>query len=119
MVGIHNSYQLDASKFEGDSNSFLYDTTVALIDEVHKNLAKKTRSRIKLAITETYVDISDKWVVSGMRPSFTNLLFYSNQELDAVYLERNDRRFWIYRWYTKPSRAAFKILSLGQRTLKI
>lgn len=84
-------------------NEWAVNRTFVMADEITSGVDKrKTADRMKSMITQQQVRINIKNVPSYVVPDRINYLFTSNNH-DALYIENNDRRFFIHEVTASPT----------------
>ena len=87
---------LTQGDLHSDFNDAFARKQFALCDEIIAANDRKAADKLKTIITRQYITINRKWEVNYRLPDTINYMFTSNH-FDAVYLERDDRRYAIVR----------------------
>lgn len=85
-----------------DFNSWAGGTQFVLVEELgsHSRRIRNSVEHLKGLITEVSVNVNQKYVPVYTIPAHSNFYFTSNRD-DALYLERDDRRFFVLRFPRK------------------
>lgn len=95
LVGEENSTALTQSMFQSEFNGWCAHKRLVVINEVH-GFGRAAVNRFKEMVgTESELTINEKNRKPYAIPNYVNFLLMSNHE-DALQLEPDDRRFWVY-----------------------
>lgn len=88
---------VETEELEKPYNSYMADTLLVCFEEVHTRNKHALLDRFKTMITNSTLEINNKFGKKGQRDIYANTLMTSNHD-DALALEQNkdSRRYWIY-----------------------
>jgi hypothetical protein len=97
ILGSHNCSLITLTDLEKSSqyNEYLSGTTLVCLDDIKKAMNADIAQLLSSQMTESYLNINHKYGGKGMEYVFSNFIAFSNY-FDAVNIEDNDRRFWVY-----------------------
>ena len=97
LLGSHNCSMVALADLEksGQYNEYLSGTTLVCLDDIKKAMNADIAQLLSSQMTESYLNINHKYGGKGMEYVFSNFIAFSNY-FDAVNIEDNDRRFWVY-----------------------
>lgn len=113
MIGPWNLGKMNVNDIMegGGYNEFMYNTRLAFLHETHvpgTNYRKLSES-LKELITGESVQVNIKYGFKGSVQVYTNFIFLSNR-LDALTIEKNDRRYWVHEVTGKRSTPEYEAL---------
>lgn len=108
VMGPHNCALVLPKVLEAAYNNYLYETTLICYDEMHRKLRKGCIETLKSTLVERYAQINDKYIKMQMRRIYPNTMILSNDINDVLQIDQDDRRYWVYQWFNKPSASDFE-----------
>ena len=97
-LGEHNTRTIGVMEAESDFNDWCAAAALVIFNEAHSTgrVALSERMKPHNAAPPTRISINRKNVPGWEQPNRHKMLYYSNR-LDAVFIERGDRRFFVLR----------------------
>jgi hypothetical protein len=109
MVGKHNSAVFSTEQMVDPHNDYILRNHLVLVNESYISIAdkwsRKSRNQMiedtKMLITDSAQSVNPKFIAPFLTTSYVNYIFASNN-LNAVPMEENDRRFEVVVIQAKP-----------------
>lgn len=104
IFGIHNVVAKRMEELESEFTGFMENKLLVFIDEVQVARSawhKKVTAKLKNLIAEPFISVRRMYQDAYMCPNYSNMIFASNSR-DPVELSRDDRRFNVAPYQTKP-----------------
>jgi hypothetical protein len=97
-LGEHNTRTIGVMEAESDFNDWCAAAALVIFNEAHSTgrVALSERMKPHNAAPPTRISINRKNVPGWEQPNRHKMLYYSNR-MDAVFIERGDRRFFVLR----------------------
>jgi hypothetical protein len=97
-LGEHNTRTIGVMEAESDFNDWCAAAALVVFNEAHSTgrVALSERMKPHNAAPPTMISINRKNVPGWEQPNRHKMLYYSNR-MDAVFIERGDRRFFVLR----------------------
>jgi len=96
MMGEHNCAMINPERLENQFNGFMANSTLVCLDEMKFSTRFGVSDKLKNLISEPTLEINVKGIAERQAKVYANFIIFTNHD-NAAFVEKGDRRFWIYK----------------------
>lgn len=114
LYGKDNFAEITQKNMHGDFNGWAQNKSFVLCDEITGSDKREVADQIKSLVTSHTIRINQKHIAEYSLPNVCNFLLTSNRAT-ALYLEKDDRRFFVWEVQEKAPEAFFNAYDIWYR----